>query len=72
MTLVPAALRAEYAPMVANLVRAKRDALPLSSLELDVVAPASAPRSATEAALLRQAMRVVYASPPEPTTEKRD
>ena len=59
-TLVPAALRAEYAPMVANLVRAKRDALPLSSLELDEIAPASGARGATEAALLKQAMRVVY------------
>lgn len=58
--LVPSSLRTDYAAMVAELVRAKREGVALSALDVDAVAPADATRGEAEAALLRQAMRVVY------------
>lgn len=57
--LVPRAMRTEYAAMVKMLVRAKRESVPLSTLNIvDVVGGGE--RGEAEAALLKQAMRVVY------------
>ena len=62
--LVPSKVRDEYEPMVVNLLRAKREDIPLSMLDVDAIAPssgaASTARSKAELALLKQAMRVVY------------
>ena len=57
--LVPDALRSEYESMVSQLVQAKKQSVPLSSLNLNELAGAK-PADATAEALLKQAFRVVY------------
>ena len=58
--LVSTELRAAHEDMVTRLIRSKREAVPLSELNLDELVQSENGRSATEEALLRQAMRVVY------------
>ena len=57
--LVSATVRDEYSAMVAQLVRAKREVMPLSKIDLDELSAPQASRTPSETALLRYAIRVV-------------
>lgn len=59
--LVPDDLLIKHSRLVSNLLEAKRASLPLSQLQLDEIAGSSA-RSAMEAAVLTQSMKIVYST----------
>ena len=58
--LVSATLQQEYAALVAELVRAKRDMIPLSKIDVNELTTVQPARTPSDTALLRYTVLVVY------------
>lgn len=67
--LAPSDIKGEYEGMVQELIRSKREAVPLSALTLADLGVTTT-KDATEEALLRYAMRIVYLTLDNVQTEK--
>ena len=60
IALVSATLQQEYAALVAELVRAKRDMIPLSKIDVNELTTVQPARTPSDTALLRYTVLVVY------------